>query len=247
MQGSLYHRVGGAWLSVANVPNTISFGSVWGADSDHVYLTGQDVGFGNVWMKSGANWVDAKLPSPMQAGDIGFAVRNVWGFDSTHIFVTGYRLKGQNNNVGVFWTYDGSTWKIIQTPQETKGLVTVHGTSIQDFYVSGGSGAGAIVYHVTNKMATWTPFVNPNLSPAYAPLLSLKAGTFLTATYESPAAPGKLRITTGDQISLAKTVLVDNKAYSPISFWTEPGTMKVHLIHISIAGVVAGHYVGSCQ
>ena len=247
MQGSLYHRVGGAWLNVANMPYTISFVSVWGADSDHVYVTGQDAGFGKVWMKSGANWVDTKLPSPMQAGDIGFAVFNVWGFDSTHVFVTGKRLKGQNNNAGVFWTYDGSAWKIIQTPQETKGLVTVHGTSIQDFYVSGGTGAGAIIYHVTNKMATWTPFVNPNLTSAYVPLLSLKAGTFLTATSQSPpGGAGSHRITTGDQISPEKTVPVDNKAQDPISFWREPGTMKIHLVLRTSISYPAGHYVGNC-
>ena len=252
MQAVLYHRVNGTWTVEANAPNAISFADVWGSDANHVFLLGQDAGFSKVWMKSGANWIDTNLPNPMKAGDLAFAAVHIWGTDASHVFATGYRIDKASNAVGgVLWFYNGVTWKIVQVPVEAMELTGVHGTSPQDLFVTGhgvvvGGNADSYVYHVTDNMATWTPYTRPSFG-SYGPVLSMKFGTFLAVGTQPPSIDGSLRVTTVDQISPAQFYALDGKAVGPVALWPESGSSKVHLVHISGGVTIGGHYISNCK
>jgi len=247
--GYLYHRANGAWTADPNAPPAKKFFSIWGSDSNNLFLTGTDSSWsGNVWRKSGGSWVAQSLPGSVDWTKASMG--QVWGLDSSHVYVTAaLDLDSDgNDDQGVFLFFDGSTWTNILVPVDVVELSSVHGTSSDDLYVSGTLNDGSgVLYHVTDGLMTWSEaVVNPGIA-GYGPVWSKYAGTVLASGYQPPAIAGSLRVTTDAPMNGTDTESVDDKAYNPVGFWPGVDGVTVHLVHIATAGVVAGFYSGICN
>jgi hypothetical protein len=241
--GLLYHWNGSLWADDPNKPQAKSYWDVWGSDASNVYMIGADNGWNlRVWKKTGNSWATETIPSLQKTG-----FNRIWG-TRQHVLVTGYtdtNLDG-NPDGGVLLHYDGNVWTQVQVPADAVSLGEVNGTSLSDLYVTGQlSGGNGVIYHVTQNLATWTAYATGSVGQG--PLLSLQPGTAISAGYLPPPGAGQLRLTTLNQTSPLNTYAVDSLAYNPVKIWAEPGTDKVHFVHISYPGVVSGHYTGNCN
>lgn len=245
--GYLFHWNGSAWIDDPNKPTgTKQFTDVWGADASNVYLLGANASWvPKIWKKSGNSWTPMTLPA---FPSVPVGISRIWGLDENHVFAPGYYDQDNDGNPdhGILLYFDGNVWTQVQVPADVVSLGEVHGTSLSDLYVTGQlSGGNGVIYHVTQGLTTWTARTNGTV--VQGPAMSLQPGTVISAGTLPPAGAGQLRLTTLNQSSPINTYAVDNLAYGPMKFWAEPGTDKVHFIHISYPGVVSGHYTGNCN
>jgi len=252
----LYHSTGnGTWTVVPNVPSAIGFIGLWGLDASHVFLMGVDAKYvDHVWRKSGVNWVDTSAPggsAGSMAADDGFSY--LWGLDASHVFLLSNKHSNADNlkyKVKSFlYMWDGSSWKSVSIPAGTKQLREIHGTSLDDLWITAVSGKGSmplsvptqsVLWHVTDNFATWTKIV-VNVDEGYTSVLSLRHGTALAGTVDM------MHITTFDEVSLPQTKLVDvmHVLKAPSGFWVEPDGKTVHFL--VFAGKGGEFYTGTCK
>ncbi|MBI5654708.1 hypothetical protein HZC53_03595 [Candidatus Uhrbacteria bacterium] len=225
-QGMLFHKTTGSWVEDLNEPYAKSFESIWGSDSSNVFVTGWKTTGYKVWRKSGTSWMDTGAPT----SSTGYGrFYHVWGLDPSNVFVTGEESVPVDGGgtvpvAGFLIRWNGSTWSKISVPAECASLQAIHGSSTGDLWASGSTTTGkGVVYHVTNNLATWTPYVNEN-TYGYTPIFSARTGTTLALGGSEPLQPGNLKITTIDQVSQPATYAADGLAYGPgVAVWYNAG------------------------
>lgn|GEM_PF-5788355 len=245
-RGRLYHRgMDGTWKEDTAAPLIESLKDVYAASATDVFLLGQTLGSSRVWKRSGSTWSAMTLPELPTP----HSLRGLWGLDAKHVFMTGYHLDSSSKeDQGYLLYYDGISWTSITVPTMCVAVAGIHGTSMNDLFVTASKGVGAyVIYRLTDKLMTWTE-VATSSTIGYGPVWSKYPGTVLAAGYDTTVfGAGGLRITTDDEVSPPKTVTVDSKGWNPSRFWVESDGKTVHLLHISTGGTDAGHYTGTCE
>lgn len=246
-QGRLYHRgVDETWKEDTTAPYAKAFEDVYASSAVDVFLMGWTKTALKVWKKSGSSWLEMALPPLTLTGSFGYNFNRIWGLDAKNIFVTGYYVdEASKPTKAILLYWNGTSWKELSLPAGTGEFFSIHGTSLNDLYVVGRNvSKQGLIYHVTNGMETWVSFTNETLS-GYGSVWSPRAGAMLAGGDHLPLGAGAARLTTMDP---TVTTAVDSKAYSVVSFAPEPGTKTVHFVNFSSPdGVIAGHYVGTCD
>lgn len=243
-QGRLYHRgVDETWKEDTTAPYAEAYSDIYALSSTDVFLLGLKTGTNRVWRKTGSTWAEMVLP--VLTGGTYAALTRVWGLDAKNVFITGYYHDTGIPKKAILLYWNGTSWKELSVPAGAGEFYMIHGTSLNDLYVVGRNLSNqGLIYHVTNGMETWVSFVNEKLT-GYGSVWSPRAGAMLAGGDHLPLGAGAARLTTMDP---TVTSVVDAKAYSVVSFAPEPGTKTVHFVNFSSPdGVIAGHYVGTCD
>jgi hypothetical protein len=241
----LFVRTGGVWTNAPNQPSTISMEDVTGTDANNVWVLGQDAGIGKIWKKSGASWSLQSLP----ALPFPHRMLRIWALNANNVFATGFSLNGNSDpNGGILVRWNGSSWsKVAGLPADCIQVGAIHGTSINDLFVTGQKSNGhGVVYHVTNNLSTWDEYSDPNVD-FYYPVWSKSTGAVLAGGVVPPGNAGAMRTTVDSMMSSPTTASIDGLATSAVQFWPQPGSDEVHFVHIAAPGVKAGHYTGVCN
>jgi hypothetical protein len=241
----LFVRTGGVWTNAANEPSTIEMVDVTGVSNNDVWILGQDAGFGRIWRKNGANWSEQSLPASLPFPQ---RMMRIWALDANNVFATGYTLDVNSDPDGGFLIhFDGTDWEEIFLPADNRQINAIHGTSINDLFITGQKVSGqGVVYRFTNGMGFVEEYADPQVD-LYYPVWSKSPGAVLAGGVVPPGTSGSMRTTVDSMMSSPTTDAVDAIATNPAQFWPAPGTDQVHFVHGFAPGVVAGHYVGICN
>ncbi len=241
--GLLFHNTGSGWVDDSNKPSAKSFADVWGANSSDVFVVGAAAGWApKVWRRVGNTWTTMTMPS--FTGSVLY--RHIWGLDSNNVFVTGYIDSDSDGNpdLGLLLYFDGNSWTSLSVPADCKEMGEIHGTSINDLWVSGARPGGGVVYNITN-VTQWTPYSNDGVYTG--PVWSKRVGTALALGIKPPSGDGALRMTTIDQISPPLIQQVDNMGESPVKILNFQGSDEVYFVVVSGGISTAGFYASTCD
>jgi hypothetical protein len=241
----LFVRSGGVWSNAPNTPSTILMEDVTGANNNDVWVLGQDAGFGRIWRKNGANWSEQSLPASLPFPQ---RMMRIWALDASNVFATGFTTDVNGEPDGGFLIhFDGTDWEEIFLPVDNRQINAIHGTSINDLFISGQKTSDqGVVYRFTNGMGFVEEYTDPQVD-LYYPVWSKSPGAVLAGGVVPPGTSGSMRTTVDSMMSSPTTAPIDDMAVNPIQFWPVPGSDTVHFVHSAAPGVIAGHYTGICN
>lgn len=243
--GHLYHLASdGTWPEDPNQPATSAgggFESVWCSGS-HSVLVGGDGGASRIWLNDGLGWVSQTLPLPIGAGSRSFKGQ-IYALDPQHLFIPGFYADSFGDAIsGFILYYDGTSWTEVSAPSDARELNGISGSSLGDMYATSDTSEGAVIYHITSSLGTWTPYVNSALR-SYDAVWSQSPGSVIAAGVAKLDVNGSLSLTSLNSAMRGQTISVDDKkAYDVTGFWFARDGKSGDFVNLAGGKFPAGHY-----
>ncbi len=245
-QGRLYHRgMEGIWKEDLTEPYAKAFEDIYAPSASDVFLMGwKSTGY-KVWRKTSSSWTEMTLPALTGGTYVRFL--RIWGLSASSVFVTGFYYDTGSPTKGILLYFNGTSWTDVPVPSGNVVNGMIHGTSLDDLFVTSAKSDGTgVIYRLTGMLTVWTEAATSTI--VYGPVWSKYPGTALVAGYQPPSVFNLLRFITVDQVSGPKLTIPDLQGNNPSRIGVEPDGKTVHILCVAGSGSIpAGHYTCTCN
>ncbi len=230
----------GIWSLMANQPDANAIMDIVYA-GNQAYAVGQDLtGANAVWRQAGDSWVKITLPNMSTP----YQLYRGYGTTDGAILV-GNKLNAAHEPVGGVMMYlNGATWSVATVPAACMNMGDVHGTSLDDVYVTCTTQAlDSMIYHVTNA-SQWEP------TPAtgvHMPVWTFGTHSAVTVGFTPPSAPATNTLPEVSLFSMivtgqnTQTVPFTSNGQLPIELWFNTSG------YTGFLATFRGLYRGTCR
>jgi len=227
--------------------------TVWGSGPNDVWFTARkrteltDV---KVFHWNGSS-LTSQLVNPFYPNS--FNPMSMWGSSTNDIYIAGYAFDIGNPSDTAGWEgallhWDGSSWAVIQTPNNLKYLANVHGSSSCDVITTGWSeggttGIGSTLQRNGDAWESKTYSQFDMVKGAY----KISPAKYVLQGHEPLGSIGRVWMGTPKADSSVNWTVISEDFYTPGSTWAIPGTSPQVIISAGNGNNGPEIYRSTCQ